>query len=69
MKHQPIKRITQNEGLCAEGAVYRQGVGLVLRSSTDVTLAEWASEASFRKTSQSKTHQVRGTRTSRHLGV
>ena len=69
MKHQPIGVLTQDCGLCAEGVVYRQDVGLVLRSSTDVSLTEWASEACFRKANQSKTHQVRGTRTSRHLGV
>ena len=57
-----------NDGLCAEGAVYRQDVGLVLRSSTDVALTEWASEACFRKTIQAEAHQVRGTMTSRHLG-
>ena len=69
MTHQPIKRIPLNDGLCAKGAVYRQDDGLVLRSSTDVALAEWTPEACFRKTNQSKPHQVRGPRTSRHLGV
>ena len=69
MTHQSIKRIAPNDGLCAEGAVYRQDDGLVLQSSTDAALTEWAPEACFRKTNQSKPHQVRGTRTSRHLGV
>ena len=69
MTDQPIKRIPQNDGLCAEGAVYRQDDGLVLRSSADAALTEWAPEACFRKANQSKPHQVRGTRASRHLGV
>ena len=58
-----------HNGLCAGGAVYRQEVGLVLQSSTDVALTERASEACFRMTIQEKAHQVRGTRTSRCLGV
>ena len=44
MTYQPIKYINSDDGLCAEGAVYRQDGGLVL-SSTDVPLDERAAEA------------------------
>ena len=40
IKRQPISASTLNDGLCAEGAVYRQDGGLVLRNSTDVSLTE-----------------------------
>ena len=58
-----------DNGLCADGAVYRQEVGLVLQGSTYVALTERAPEACFRKTFQPKSHQVRSTRTSRPIGV